>query len=233
VVRHIRGTGGGGGNKITWPPTRWNPSGLKTNCGFCAISYAREQQKGTLVDADQLYLQTLQRLGIDRHGDEDPIPRSLIFPQFDLDKAAIKSQYHELECRGRGPSDYTIWSVAHYAGLDLKSGDKKLLDSLVEFAANSARGWKLDTFVQARMTRPELAGRASFKDMKSYVMNNLKGHAIIGSIGRGHFVNVTITPRGELKVFDPQKGITCDGRHIKAEFGRLDLFERVTTSQSQ
>jgi hypothetical protein len=146
-----------------------------------------------------------------------------------LHEAAIRIEYHELEGRGRGPSDYTIWSVAHLAGLDLKSGDKVFLNSLMEFAAHSAPQLKLDDFVQARMDHPELAGRASFASMKTHVESSLKGNSIIGSIARKHFVNLSISPSGELKVFDAQKGVSYDGRHMKAEFDRLDLFERVTT----
>jgi hypothetical protein len=233
VNKYIHGTGGASGDEAPWPPTRWNPSGLTTNCGFCAVSYALEQQKGKLIDADELYVQTLQRLGIDKQKDRDPIPRSLIFPGAKVNEAAIRSEYHELEDRGRGPADYTIWSVAHHAGLDLKGGDKLLLNSLVEFAAISAPRWKLDDFVTARMSRPDLTGRASFTTMKSHVENSLKGNSIIGSIARKHFVNLSISPLGELKVFDAQRGMSYDGRRIKAEFDRLDLFERVTTGMTR
>ncbi len=228
MTGHLPGVGGAGDDKRPWPPTRWNPSGLTTNCGFCSISYALEQQKGILVDADRLYIQTLQRLGIERRGAVDPIPRMLIFPEWKLDQVAPRGEYHELEGRGRGPADYTIWSVAHDVGLGLKSGDKTLLNSLVEFAARSTPRWTLDDFIRARMNRPELAGKASFTSMKIHVENSLKGNSIIGSIKGQHFVNLHLTS-GEFKVFDAQKGVSYDGPRIKAQLGPLDLFERVLT----
>jgi hypothetical protein len=225
------GAGGVNGDKDRLPSTRWNPSGLKTNCGFCAISYALEQQKGKLVHADELYEQTLQRLGVVRQGNADPIPRMLIFPGLNLDETRIRVEYHELEGRGRGPADYTIWSVAQHAGLELKGGAKDLLNSLVQFGAESKPGWKLDDFIRARMNRSELAGRATFANMKNYVENNLRGNSIIGSIKAQHFVNMAFGSAGEWRVFDAQKGVPYDGRHIKTELGSLDLFERVSTVQ--
>ncbi|MDR3772520.1 MAG: hypothetical protein P4L26_04175 [Terracidiphilus sp.] len=203
---------------------------MKTNCGFCAISYALEQQKGKLVTADELYEQTLQRLGVVRQGNGDPIPRMLIFPGLNLDQAKIRVEYHELEGRGRGPADYTIWSVAQHAGLELKSGAKDLLNSLVQFGAESKPGWRLDDFVRVRMNRPELAGRATFASMKNYVETNLKGNSIVGSIHAQHFVNMAFSSAGEWKVFDAQKGLAYDGRRIRAELRSLDLFERVSTA---
>ncbi len=212
------------------PPTRWNPSGWTSNCGFCSISYALELQKNVLLNADQLYEQTLERLGIVRQGNHDPIPRLLIFPGLNLDEARIRVEYHELEGRGRGAADYTIWSVARSAGLELKSGDKNMLNGLVKFAAEARPGWKLDDFVNAWMSRPGLPGTATFTAMKRHVEQNLKGVSIIGSIPRQHFVNMHFSPSGEWKVFDAQRGQSYDGRRIKAELASLDLFERVSTS---
>jgi hypothetical protein len=139
----------------------------------------------------------------------------LIFPGLNLDEAKIRVQYHELEGKGRGPADYTIWSVAQHAGLELKSGAKDLLNSLVRFGAENKPGWRLDDFVRARMNRPELAGRASFANMKNYVENTLKGNSIIGSIKAQHFVNMSFNSAGEWKVYDAQKGMPMKGDGLK------------------
>jgi len=227
VTMNMYGVGGANTDRDRLPSTRWNPGGLKTNCGFCSISYALEQQKGRLVTADELYEQTLQRLGVTREGDGDPIPRMLIFPVLNLDAIKIRAGYEKLGGWGRGASDYTIWSVARHVGWELKTGAKDLLNSLVQFAAESKSGWRLDDFVRARMNRPGMAARTTFANMKSYVERDLKGNSIIGSINKHHFVNMSFSPAGEWKVFDAQKGMPYDGRRIKAELGSLDLFERV------
>ncbi len=209
--------------------TRWNPQGFKTNCGFCAISYALEQQKGTFLDADKIYDMTLEQLKIEKEGNRDPLPRLLIFPGPGVDGAVARGGYQPLGEGGRSPANYTIWAVASLVGLGLKSGDRQLLNSLIEFASRSKPGWKLDDFVEARMDRPGLAAKATFASMKRHVEEELKGNSIIGSIGRSHFVNMSFDPRGEWKVFDAQRNMQYDGRRIKAEFASLDLFERVST----
>ncbi len=76
--------------------SRYNPSNRTDNCGFCAIAYALYVQKHIEVNADQLYEQTLKRLGLTRHASEDPIPRMLIFPEPLLDSAAVRTDYRAL-----------------------------------------------------------------------------------------------------------------------------------------
>lgn len=215
--------------------TRWNPSGLSNNCGFCAISYALEMQNGTLLSADDLYERTLERLHIERKGNEDPVPRMLVFPEVGLDGMRVSVQYAELEGRGRGLSDYTIWSVAENAGLRLESGDKDMLRALMEFAERSQARWTLDDFVRARAERPGLAVRPPMAAVKKHVEDSLKGNSIIGSksrgySGTGHFMNMSFSPQGEWKLFDPQIGTPFDGKNLKRVLGQIDLFERVRSA---
>ena len=212
------------------PATRWNPSGLNSNCGFCSISYALEQQKGFLITADQLYDQTLERLHIPRNGNQIPLPYALIFPVAGQAQPPIPVHYQALEGHGMGAADYTIWSVARHAGLELKAGDKTLLNHLVEFAAQKHTPWRLDDFITARMSIPALAARgATFANMKRHVETSLNGNSIIGSIKAQHFVNMSFNPAGEWTVFDAQSGLRYDGKLLKAKMISLDLFERVST----
>jgi hypothetical protein len=212
--------GVGGTDESKGLRTRWNPSGLKTNCGFCAISYALEKQKGILVDADRLYAETLQRLEI-----QSPLPHMLMFPEPGLDERPIRTGYEGLDGRGRSPADYSLWSVAHDAGLELKSGDRDLLNSLMKFASDKGAGWSLDEFVRKRKT-----GRtATLDQLKQYVRDSLKGHSIIGSIKGQHFMNLEYNSTTGLKAFDPQIGVACEIPQVKNRLGVLDLFERVTT----
>jgi hypothetical protein len=118
----------------------FNPSKLKTNCGFCSISRALFVTKAIQIDADELYLQTLSRLGIQREGDHDPIPRMLIFPEAGLDTMTPTVEYQALKDGVHGLSSYTITSVAEANDLrfDLSAKDVSLPNQFLTFYAQAA-----------------------------------------------------------------------------------------------
>src|SRR5262249_51854752 len=92
--------------------TIYDPSGSKTNCGFCSIAYVLHVVKNRFVDADRLYWETLARLGIQAQGGQDPIPRQLIFPEPNLDSAPVRLEYRALTGGANSLSSYTVTSVA-------------------------------------------------------------------------------------------------------------------------
>lgn len=206
--------------------SRWNPSKLKDNCGYCAISYALEQ-KGIILDADGLYNQLMDDFDIDRRTRATPVPRTLIFPkQIDLDKTPWPPNYEELQAKGHTPSDYTIRSVALHFKLHLSGEDKQVVNSLVEYAADFAKaGWKRDDFVRYRLQRLGKANSASEKDK---IEKSLKGNFILGSTDAKHYVNMSFSPTGEWRVFDPQDGVLYEPHHVKVKLGIIALFDRAT-----
>jgi hypothetical protein len=214
--------------------TRWNPRALADNCGFCAISYALERsyalepEKETFKNADQLYEFTLERLGIERHGNVDPVPRALLFPvKGDHGRMNLPVGYEALNGGAIGPNDYTVVSVAEHAGLKLEPGARDILNAFLKFAAQSRPPLKLDAFVKARMNIPALAGKASFLSMKVHMEKELMGNSIVGSTDRKHFVNLNVGPTGTTTIFDAQIGSEYDGSRVLATLREIALFERV------
>jgi len=207
----------------------WNPNNRSDNCGFCAISYALQLQKGVFLDADQLYNRMMEKFHIPREGNESPVPRTLIFPAPNLSDVQWRDSYRAFQDTMYTPAQYTIRSVAEEFGLDLQPGDKDLVNALISYAYNAPPGWKFDDFVRQRSQRAGAA--AGFTAQKSYMERQLKGNWIIGSKDAIHYVNMSFTPAGEWKVFDPQIGVPYDGKGLMAKMPSLDLFDRVLTGR--
>jgi len=212
--------------------TKWNPNGLGTNCGFCAISYALEQQNGNFVkNADELYDETLAFLGIEKLANNgDPLPRMLVFSQPNLDQITPSVEYSAI----RPPhtlSDYTIEAVAGREALELKPGDKYVANALLLYATRAFGKWTLDDFIQARSQRPGLRVQPSFATMKKTVEDGLRGNAIIGGKDGKHFLNMSFDHNNQWKLFDPQSGRDADGLRAKALLGEINLFERYAVKR--
>lgn len=207
--------------------TLFNPAGMTTNCGFCAIAHALSVQ-GTVTDADQLYLQTLARLGLQREGDRDPIPRQLIFPDPLLEGVPLSAEYRALGDRGHGPSSYTITAVADSNNLryDLNNRDLALHRQFFEFSARSDPGrWNIADFVEMRLDWLESRGQTPSQEaVRRHVVDQLGGHSIVGSKTVNHFISIEIDRAGQISAVDPQDGRRYDGPRLYARLRTIDLF---------
>jgi hypothetical protein len=207
--------------------TIWNPRGLTTNCGFCCIAHALSL-RGIKTDADKLYLETLERLGIKREGDKDPIPRQLIFPDALLDGVRIRTEYKALADVGRGPSSYTISSVASDYNLQfaLHNLDLTLFRQFFDFYARNRPGsWDIVAFVEMRLEFLHSHGskQASAASVRKHVLDNLGGHSIFGSKTVNHYINVEVDRTGRIKAIDAQDGRHYDGGTLHARLGAVDM----------
>lgn len=205
----------------------WNPRGVEDNCGFCAISYALQQQKGIFLNADQLYDQTMEKFHIEKRGNESPVPRTLIFPEPGLSETKWPETYRAFQGTMYTPAQYTIRSVGEEFGLEFHPGDKDLVNALIKFAFDARAGWTLDDFVKDRAQRP--GARAPFAAQKAYIERELKGNWVIGSKAAKHYVNMSFTPGGKWELFDAQIGMSYDGKGMRAKMPSLELFDRVST----
>jgi hypothetical protein len=210
--------------------TLYNPTGLTTNCGFCAIAHALSLQ-GITTDADKLYLQTLERLGIPRQGNTDPIPRQLIFPDPLMDGVPVRVEYTALAERGHDPSSYTITSVASANNLryDLNNRDLSLQRQFFDFCARTGRGaWNINDFVQSRLTWLQVQGQNPSADgVRRHLLAQLSGHSIIGSKTVNHFITMQVDTSGKISAYDPQDGRQYDGASLHTRMRTLDLVLRL------
>ena len=209
-------------------PSLHNPSGLRTNCGFCAISRGLLTQRGISMDADQLYIQTLKRLRLPTDEPTDPIPRTLFFPDAHSD-LKIRTSHGALTASNIDGSRYTITSVATDCGLNWGVGTTGLLS---QFAAIYSAVDYPRAFERLSSLRYENAldsGRmpGPFDSFNSRIARELIGEAIIGSKSEQHFLNVTISMSGHMEFFDPQEGKRYDGRDLRYKAMKIDLFMRV------
>jgi hypothetical protein len=209
-------------------PSLHNPSGLRTNCGYCAISRGLLIQQGISIDADQLYIQTLKRLSLPADEPTDPVPRTLFFPNAARDVKVRIS--HSAVNEGVLSGDmYAIWSVATGCGLRWDFGNKGLLS---QFVANYSIVDYSQVFDRVAGLRYESAlesGKTpgSLERLRSDIASELVGEAIIGSASDEHFLNVTISRSGHMEFFDPQEGKRYDGRDLRYKAMRIDLLMRV------
>ena len=207
--------------------TLYNPNGLTTNCGFCAIAHGLFRQ-GTNTDADKLYLQTLNRLGIQRQGASDPIPRQLIFPDPLIDGVPLPTGYQALADSGHGPCSYTITAVAsdHNLRYDLNNRDLALPRQFFEFYARTGTGkWDIADFVDMRLNWLQSQGRKPAADaVRRHIMEQLGGHSIIGSKTTNHFINVEVDGAGHIKAFDAQDGRIYNGSGLQGRLRTVDLL---------
>jgi hypothetical protein len=208
--------------------TPYNPGDSKDNCGFCAIAHGLYlQNPAVVVTADQLYLDTLQRLGLTREENKDPIPRMLIFPEPMLDSKRVSVAYDALLHRAHGLSSYTITSVAEATDLRFKgANDLSLVRQFMQGFSNKT--WTMKDFLQVRWDILKSQGRnPSFQGLERQIAGELVGHSIVGSKTKNHFINVHIDPSGSITAFDAQDGNRYDGRGLNYRLGTVDLFMRL------
>jgi hypothetical protein len=209
-------------------PSLHNPSGLRTNCGYCAISRGLLIQQGISIDADQLYVQTLKRLRLPTDEPTDPIPRTLFFPDAHSD-LKVRASHGAVDQGVLSGDMYTIWSVATGCGLKWESGNK---DLLFQFVANYSIVDYSQVFERVANLRYESAiesgkNPGSLERLHSYISHELVGEGIIGCVSDEHFLNVTISRSGHMEFFDPQEGKRYNGRDLRYKAMRIDLFMRV------
>jgi hypothetical protein len=209
----------------------YNPSNSKTNCGFCAIAHAL-YERGVRKDADQLYEETLARLGVERVNGVDPISRQLIFPEPGLDSMRLPTNYEALGARGHTAASYTITAVADAYQLqndctkDYSTDDKAFLPrQFCNFFGGQRGNATIDGFIQLRMTL--LGGRATESAVRRFVMSQLGGHSIVGSITSNHYINVYIDGAGRITAYDAQDGREYDGPGFRGRMQTVNLFMRL------
>ena len=210
--------------------TEYNPQGLTTNCGFCAIAKWLSLKTKTPVTADDLYVRALEHFDIDTTGPDDPISRQLIFPQARLDEDyASRNRYRALSDRGIALSSYTITSVAREAGLTFVDGDAGLLRWLLECQSTAnTQSLKLEDYVNARLNvlRHTKGLPAQPVAVKKSLLD-LPGNYIIGSKDTRHYLTLEVDGRLTLKAMDPQDGANYFGPRIKAKVPTIDLALKV------
>jgi hypothetical protein len=207
--------------------TQYNPHNRTTNCGFCAIARGLLTQ-GTATDADVLYDQTLERLGIRRAGNHDPIPRQLIFPDPLIDGTPLPVAYQALADAGHGPSSYTISAVAlaHNLHFQLNNKDLTLQRQFFDFYSRNGPGkWDIADFVNYRLTWLRGQGRNTTPEaVRRYVMEQMGGQSIVGSKSVNHYINVEIDRTGRIKAIDAQDGREYNGSTLYSRLRTVDLF---------
>jgi hypothetical protein len=209
--------------------TPYNPEGRTDNCGFCAIAHGLcLQNAAAVVTADQLYSDTLERLGLEREGNRDPIPRQLIFPEPMLHSIPVSVAYDALSERTLGLSSYTITAVAEASGLRFNpAGDLDLVRQFVQGFSNHGR-WSIHEFVEARLDFLRSQGKnPNPRSLERHVLGGLVGHSIMGSKTKDHFLNAHIDGSGFVQGFDAQDGTRHDGRGLMRRLGSVDLFMRL------
>ncbi len=208
----------------------YNPTNRTDNCGFCAIAYALHLQKHIIVDADRLYLQTLERLGLTRDSGKDPIPRMLIFPEHGLDSARVSTKYSALSEGPHGLTSYTISSVAEANGLrfELKVRGLDLVRQFMNFSANMGLStWTIRDFEQTRLKfLKSQALKPTLEGVRRQIAKEFGGHSIMGSTTANHFINIQIDAdrSGRIEAFDAQDGIKYDGRGLNSRLRTVDLL---------
>lgn len=230
----------GGVSSATGPmaPTPYNPSGLATNCGYCSISRALARQGGEgaeIINADQLYLRTLEDLGLPLDTANDPVSRMLAFPdRLGFEGAKSRPGYEALfSGEGNRMSDYTITQVAQARGLNVTPANETL-DLWSRYFSGP-----LDEVTAARLEALEEAGRTGFTypQLEASIARQralLPGDYIIGSTSNQHFMNLTITAEGRLIAEDVQVAgalgpfRTYEGlADIEGRMGKIDFMLRV------
>ncbi len=207
----------------------YNPGNREDNCGFCAIAYALHVQRHVETDADRLYLQTLERLGLQRQGGRDPVPRLLIFPDPMLDSARVREEYSALLGGTLGLSSYTITSVAEANGLRFRAKitDLDLPRQFMAFYRTmNARIWNIRDFEQMRLNylRSRSLNPAP-EALRKHIAGELGGHSIFGSKESKHYINVFIDMErtGRIEAYDAQ-----DGLRLASRLGSVDLVMHLS-----
>jgi hypothetical protein len=207
--------------------TVYNPEGREDNCGFCAISYGLHLQNGGKVtNADELYLLTIEHLGLTRNGNQDPVPRLLIFPDHTLPQGVPSTAYSALS-GVLSLSSYTITSVAQQLGLRFGYSRQavQLPNQFLAFRAEKGSRGRLNDFMKVRLDLLRSNGRNPSADaVRKQVSDELIGHSIIGSQDARHFINAHIDPEGNITGCDAQNGARFEANGIRERMRSIALF---------
>lgn len=218
--------------------TAYNPRGLRDNCGYCSISKALELQgkQKTFRDADQLYHETVERLGVSTAGNPVPISRQLIFPDSQLGSLRPRPGYEVLGERGRSLDDYAVTSVASSFKLEfrqhtknasqVRQGSAFLPEQFVRFyAKHGPSHWDVREFLEMRLDFLAEQGRnPSMQGLRTNLESELVGNAIIGSKDSNHYMTMQIDPDFHVIGVDPQDGATYGGAGLLERLQSIDLF---------
>lgn len=217
-------------------PTAWNPLGNNMNCGYCTISglMGRALPGIQVNNADEMYIATLQSLQLPTTG-PDPISRQLIFPSADLDKTFANTPgYAVLFEPTRLPSMYSFPQVASGRGLQTIEAQETLRNWRIAYGPGTQQ-----QAAQNYLEMQEELGREITLQQANATISRLRssltGDYAIGSIGKGHYMAMEITPTGQIIGMDFQDGRTYMG--LEAILNRmnrqLDMIRRVTGAAAQ
>lgn len=209
--------------------TDYNPTERGDNCGFCAISYGLYLQKPPVVDADKLYLAMIEYMGLAREGNQDPIPRMLIFPDLSLPQGIPPTAYSVLS-GVLSLSSYTIIAVAEHFGLRFiySRAAVALPNQFFTYQVEKGGRGSLNDFMKTRLEFLRAQGaNPSADSVRKQVSNELVGDSIVGSQDARHFINLRIDPAGYITGYDAQDGNRYDARGLRSRIGSVALFMRL------
>jgi hypothetical protein len=197
-------------------PNRYNPCGLKDNCGYSVISFALEYQApGKFRNANELYTQQRHLFGLTKG---ENLPKTLTFPGRTAQEVADLENvrppaYKALFDSNNTLADYTINNVAEMNGLSVRPARHALDEWRRAFRPKQEGGFaSLDESVDAfRAEALERLGARvpsthMLRDRIAKLREKLPGLYIIGSRSRSHFMTLRIHDDGQIIGFDPQNG---------------------------
>lgn len=229
-------TGGVSTTPGTLQPTPVNPLGLRTNCGFCSISWGLSRINPQLpaLTADQLYIDTLVDLGLPTTSGQDPLSRMLLFPPLrgqNFGGLRPKPGYEPLfSGDGNRLDQYTLSTVARQRGLPLDSAN----DTIAQWRQVHGEGLTVEQAAEARFEFLEEAALSSssrggrirvpeYDAIEAWVVSTrqqVAGDYIIGSRQGKHFMNMSIDAQGRIVAYDVQDGRVYNG--IQAIMSRMN-----------
>ena len=246
-------TGGASTRRDDSPPaerirTPWNPSGRRSNCGFCSLSRAFQVLRGEFRSAEDLYASALAEI-YPTATPEDRLRNGVQMELF-ADRAAASQAGGSLSLpEGMDPSDWTITFRASRLGLRMTLDGDLPRRLEVAFGSDARRAREVrdraDQRARSLLRRAgQRAGDASENpveeledEQRDELMravratvdrdalqwsSSLPGEYIVYvSSGRrvGHYFNLTVDARGQVSGFDAQNGRTYAGwAEIEAEW---------------
>jgi RHS repeat-associated protein len=207
--------GGAGDERIS--ATKYNPEGRRNNCGFCALAGIFEAFGLPFRNADQLYDETVARLGLP----EGSLPRQLMY-DYRANESGLPGRYAVLQDGTRDPREYTIAGVAsnygfegenlgniqsswerRYVTIDGETPEQRVLNNRLR--AHGIDPDDFDSFDPVHVNHQ----REVQQSLERYG-HRLTGHYVIArgveSGEVGHFIHLTLHPDGNYEAFDHQNG---------------------------
>lgn len=229
---------GGVSNRTgSMPQSPFNPCGLATNCPFTSISggfYLRDPA-APIRNADELYIETLQDLGLDTSTPHDPVTRMVAFPYKPQPPAGPPPLIYE--ALGNRWTEYNITSVAMARGLSVRETSTVLNDYSAAFGKplNQLVTDRLNVLRKAaEATGGKVASRAAIQQSIVNMRQKVAGHYIIGSrtasptAEAGHFMNMSIDANGVITGNDFQSGAVYNGLNaIRQVLGEIDTILKI------